>query len=153
MSIPNTLNRHPADALRFSHRADTPVSGASRGRVQSGLHDCPHFFLGDTWNTPWPRGVFLQSFQTKGKKAFPPQLDRRSGNRQRLRNVLTRDTLRRHHDNFRTFNQSQRESSPRLQVLNTARSSCDNTMGEAILMLHNIAFVLDISQANYGTVH
>jgi hypothetical protein len=38
-------------------------------------------------------------------------------------------------------------------VLNTARSSWDNTMGEAILMPHNIAFVVDISQANYGTVH
>src|SRR5688572_8336582 len=111
VSIPNTLNRHPADALRLGHGADTPVSGASRGRVQSGLHNGPHFFLGDTWDTPWPRGVFLQSFQTKGKKSFPPELDCRSGNRQRLGDVLTWDAPRRHHDNFRSFNQSQRQTS------------------------------------------
>jgi len=111
VSIPNTLNRHPADALGLGHRADTPVSGTSWCRVQSGLHDGPHFFLGDTWNTPWPRGVFLQSFQTKGKKSFPPQLDCRSANRQRLRDVLAWDTLRRHHDNLRPLNQSQRQSS------------------------------------------
>ena len=111
VSIPNTLNRHPADALRLCHGAATPVSGSSRCRVQSGLHHCPNFFLGDTWDTPRPWGVFVQSFQTKGKKSFPPQLHGRSGNRQRLRDVLAWDTLRRHHDNLRTLNQSQRQSS------------------------------------------
>ena len=111
VSIPNTLNRHPADALRLGHSADAPVSGASWCRVQSGLHHCPHFFLGDTWDTAWPRGIFLQSFQTKGKKSFPPQLHGRSGNRQRLRDVLAWDTLRCHYDNLRTLNQSQRQSS------------------------------------------
>ena len=111
VSIPNTLNRHSADALRLCHGAATPVSGASRCRVQSGLHDCPNFFLGDTWDTPWPWGIFVQSFQTKGKKSFPPQLNCRSGNRQRLRDVLAWDPLRRHHDNLRTFDQSQRQTS------------------------------------------
>ena len=111
VSIPNTLNRHPADALRLGHGADAPVSGASWCGVQSGLDDCPHFFLGDTWDTAWARGVFLQSFQTKGEKSFPPQLDCRSGNPQRLRDVLAWDTLRRHHDNLRTLNQSQRQTS------------------------------------------
>jgi len=111
VAIPNTLNRHPADALRLGHCADAPVSGASRCRVQSGLHDRPHFFLGDTWDTAWPRGIFLQSFQTKGKKSFPPQLHCRSGNLQRLRDVPAWDTLRRHHDNLRTLNQPQRQTS------------------------------------------
>ena len=111
VSIPNTLNRHPADALRLGHCADAPVSGASGCRVQSGLHDCPHFFLGETWDTARPRGVFLQSFQTKCKKSFPPELDCRSGNFQRLRDVLAWDSLRRHRDDLRTLNQSQRQTS------------------------------------------
>jgi len=111
VSIPNTLNRHPAETLRLGHCADTPMSGASWCRVQSALHHCPHFFLGDTWDAAWPWGVFLQSFQTKGKKSFPPQLDCRSGNRQHLRDVLAWDTLRRHHDDLRTLNQSQRQPS------------------------------------------
>ena len=153
MSIPNTLNRHPADALRLGHCADTPVSGAWGCGVQSGLHHCPHFFLGDTWNTPWPRGVFLQSFQTKGKKSFPPQLDRRSGNRQRLRDVLTRDTCVRHHDNFRTFNQSQRQSSSATPGAQHRTFFLRQHDGRSYSMLHNIAFFVDIRQANYGTVH
>ena len=111
VSIPNTLNRHPAEALRLGHCTDTPVSGASGGCVQSGPHHCPHFFLRDTGDPPWPRGVFLQSFQTKGEKSFPPELDCRSGNLQSPRDVLAWDTLRRHHDNSRTFYQAQRQTS------------------------------------------
>ncbi len=111
VSIPNTLNRHPAETLRLGHCTDTPMSGASWCRVQSGLYHCPHFFLGDTWHAAWPRGVFLQSFQTKGKKSFPPQLDGRSGHRQRLRDILAWDTPRRHYDDLRTLNQSQRQTS------------------------------------------
>jgi hypothetical protein len=59
MSVPNTLNRHPTDALRLGHCADAPVSGASRSGVQGGLHDCSYFFLGDTRDTPWPRRVLF----------------------------------------------------------------------------------------------
>ena len=111
VSIPNTLNRHPADALGLGHCADAPVSGASGGGVQSGLYDCAHFFLGDTGDTAWPWGVFVQSFQTKGKKSFPPELDGRSGNLQPLRDVLAWDSLCRHRDDLRTLNQSQRQTS------------------------------------------
>jgi hypothetical protein len=111
VSIPNALNRHPADVLRLGHGADAPVSGASGARVQSGLHDCSHFFLGETWDTAWPRGVFLQSFQTKGKKSIPPELDGRSGDFQPLRDVLAWDSLGRHRDDLRTLNQSKRQTS------------------------------------------
>ena len=111
VSIPNTLNRHPADTLRLGHCADAPMSGASWGGVQSGFHHCPHFFLGDSWDTAWPRGVFLQAFQTKGEKSFPPELDCGSGNLQPLRDVLAWDSLGRHRDDLRTLNQSQRQTS------------------------------------------
>ena len=142
VSIPDTLNRHPADALRLGHGADTPVSGASGRRMQSGLHHCPHFFLGDTGNAPWPRSVFLQSFQTKGKKSFSPQLNCRSGNPQRLRDVLAWDTLRRHHDNLRTLNQSQRQTSSASPCAQHRTFFFGQHDGRGYFMAHKIAFVV-----------
>jgi hypothetical protein len=153
MSIPNTLNRHPTDALRLGHGADAPVSGTSGARVQSGLHDCPHFFLGDTWDTTWPRGIFLQSFQTKGKKSFPPELDCRSGNFQPLRDVLAWDSLGRHRDDLRTLNQSQRQASSASPCAQYGPFFIGQQDGRRYSHVTNITIVKDISQANYGTLH
>jgi len=61
--------------------------------MQRGLDHGSDFLLGNARNATWSWCILTQPRQTEGEKMFSPQLDRRSGNSQCLRDVVVEDTI------------------------------------------------------------
>jgi hypothetical protein len=69
------------------------MSRMGRRGMQRGLDHGSDFLLGNARNATWSWCILTQPRQTEGEKTFSPELDRRSGNSQCLRDVIVEDTL------------------------------------------------------------
>ncbi len=78
--LPNAVNGHTTDPLRFRHRANAPVGGVLGSAVKLGLDHCLHFGLRNLGNTLRPWCILFQSRQPKCQETLPPQLNGRSRN-------------------------------------------------------------------------
>jgi hypothetical protein len=69
------------------------MSRMGRRGMQRGLDHGSDFLLGNARNATWSWCILTQPRQTEGEKTFSPELDRRSGNSQCLRDVVVEDTI------------------------------------------------------------
>ncbi len=110
--LPNTLNGHTAQSLRFGHGSSTPVSCVWRRAMKCRFDDGCHSGLRNLRNPAGTGGILFQSGQTQGKKAVAPELDGRTRNLERLSDRFVQRTMGRHLDDPGTLDQTQRQAAP-----------------------------------------
>jgi len=128
MSFPYSANRRFAQPLSFGHGTSAPMGRIGRGRMKRGLDDRADFFLGNPRNASGARGIFLQTWQAKGKKALSPQLDCGTGDAKLRGNLLTQDAIACHTNDLGPLNKPERQTStggPSIQSRTFFGRQCD----------------------------
>ena len=109
-----------AQALGCSHGARAPVGRVGRKLMQGRVNHRRNLVRRDLGDPARPGCILFQTWQAQRQKSLPPQLHRRSGNLQRLRDLLTEHPIGRHPDDLSPLHQALGQplaARPRLQSL------------------------------------